>query len=475
MLPHSHSRLTKIICTLGPATDSDGKLAELIRAGANVFRINMSHAQHEWVRDLIHRIRHQAECLEANVAVLVDLQGPSIRTGDLPAPLELKVDDRLEIRLSQAAATLPYSTTVNYDGLMEDVSVGNTIVVDNGNLLMEIEKKTDDYLICRVLTEGSFGSRRHINLPGVVLRLPALTEKDLSDLELAVECETDYIAMSFVRDAGHIRELRDRIAALKGHAQIIAKIEDQQAMRNIDDIILAADVIMVARGDLGIEVSIEELPIVQRLIVRHCHRLGRRYIIATHMLESMINQPTPTRAEVTDVSNAVYEMADAVMLSGETSVGLYPIRCVETLNSIAQRMEPTGHLDFASSAPLETDRQKSLRAAVNLADSVHGACLVVFSHRGYAATLASLLRPERTPIFAFSNNPSVVRQLSLARGVMAFESPFCKDSDRMIKAALGILRQRGLVQPGQAIIMMGDSLQDGLLADSIIFLRAQEL
>ncbi|MEG0025147.1 MAG: pyruvate kinase, partial [Akkermansia sp.] len=415
-----------------------------------------------------------AHVLNANVSVLVDLQGPSIRTGEIPSPYALKPDDEIEFRLASAAPQLPYTTTVNYEGLLEDVSEGNTIVVDNGGILMKVKTVLADRIICTVLTEGSFGSRRHINLPGVVLRLPALTEKDLADLEVAIECETDYIAMSFVRSAEHVSELRSHIQRLHGQAQIIAKIEDQQALRHIDDIIRAADVIMVARGDLGIEVNIEELPIIQRRIISHCLRLGRRCIIATHMLESMITQPTPTRAEVTDVSNAVMEQADAVMLSGETSVGLYPVHCIEILDSIAKRMERSGiSLELSERAILKNDRQKATRAAVSLADSVKDAALIIFTRRGLAAVQASLLRPKNTNIYAFTHDPTVVRQLTLARGVTAFESNLNRDAVKMIDSAISILKQKELVSVGQPVVILGDSLQGELIADSIIFLRVQ--
>ncbi len=466
-------RATKIICTVGPATDSAEMLTDLIKAGANVFRLNMSHAAHDWVRKVVTRIRKAANELKTNVAVLFDLQGPSIRTGDLPEPYQLQQDDVMEIRLRTAEARLPYSTTVNYDGLLQDVQAGNTMVVDNGALLMRIEQVQSDRLICKVLTEGVFGSRRHINLPGVALRLPALTEKDLADLAVAVECETDYVAMSFVRDAAHVRQLRGKIDELGGNAQIVAKIEDQQAVRNIDDIILSADVIMVARGDLGIEVNVVELPGIQRRIIKHCHRLGRRCIVATHMLESMITQPTPTRAEVTDVSNAIFEQTDAVMLSGETSVGHYPVRCVEMLDSIAHRVEQSSHLNFAAEAILDGDRLKATKAAIELADSVENACLVVFTRRGLAATQAAMLRPERAPIYAFSYDPVIVRQLALARNVTAFECPFLKDPSRMISEAIKMLKAKKLVHSGQPIVIQGDNLQGELIADSIIFMRAE--
>lgn len=218
-------RATKIICTIGPATDTSDMLGSLIQAGANVFRLNMSHSKHDWVREVVFRIRRKAAELQANVAILFDLQGPSIRTGDLSEPYNLKAGDIMEIRLSTAEPELPFSTTVNYDGLLQDVQAGHTMVVDNGGILMRIEEVRPDRLICKVLTEGVFGSRRHINLPGVALRLPALTEKDLKDLKVAVECETDYVAMSFVRDAAHIAELREHIDNLGGAPRSSLKLK----------------------------------------------------------------------------------------------------------------------------------------------------------------------------------------------------------------------------------------------------------
>lgn len=470
--PLHSRRSTKIICTLGPATESPDMIGQLIAAGANVFRLNMSHSKHDWAREIVARIREQADRYRANIAVLFDLQGPSIRTGDLDSPYNLKVGDHIEFRLASAAPSMPYSTTVNYEGLLQDVCRGCTIVVDNGGLLMKVDDILPDRLICTVLTEGTFGSRRHINLPGVALRLPALTEKDLSDLKLAVECGADYVAMSFVRSAEHIAELRRLIDEQHGHAQIVAKIEDQQAVHHIGDIITAADVIMVARGDLGIEVTIEEMPIIQRRIIRDCHKLGKRCIIATHMLESMISQPTPTRAEVTDVSNAIFEQADAVMLSGETSVGLYPVRCVAVLDSIARRMEHAGDLHYATETVLHTDRQKALKAAIDLADSIDDAALVIFTRQGRLAIEAAVIRPEKASVFAMCNDPVVMRRLALARDIIAFKVEFQKDAARMVDATRQILKDAGYAKPGQPLVIVGDCLQGELLADSIIYLKA---
>jgi pyruvate kinase len=462
---------TKFICTLGPATESEETIGALIDTGADVFRLNMSHAPHDWAREMARRVRKQAKARDKHIGVLFDLTGPSIRTGDLPKPYELQIGDLVEFRKSYVAPSIELSTTVNYDGLMEDVSEGNTLVVDNGAMLMLIKSVRPDAITCEVKTPGKLGSRRHINLPGVRLNLPALTEKDHLDLALAVECDADFVAGSFVRDAAHVRELRGNLEKLEGRAKIVAKIEDQEAIRNIDSIIQATDIIMVARGDLGVEVEFEELPILQRRIVKRCHELGRRVIVATQLLESMITNPTPTRAEVTDVSNATFEEADALMLSGETSVGAYPIRCMEAFVRIASRIERSGGLGYGEHAILRDERQKTCRAAVILADSLPGACLIVLTRHGIVANHCALLRP-RTPLYAFSPKERVCRQMSLSRGVTAFQMPFSTNIDDTIQSAADILRQNNLAQPGTPIVIVSDMLSDHFTANSILLYHA---
>jgi pyruvate kinase len=316
------------------------------------------------------------------------------------------------------------------------------------------------------------GSRRHINLPGVRLNLPALTPKDHKDLALAVACKADYIAGSFVRDSSHVRELRDAMEALEGEAQIVAKIEDQEALKNIDAIIHASDVIMVARGDLGVEVDFEELPIIQRRIVRRCHELGTRVIVATQMLESMISNPTPTRAEVTDVSNATYEEADSLMLSGETSVGRYPERCVEAIVRIASRIERSGGLGYGQSVLLRDERQKVARAAVTLADSLTDGCLVVLTRRGVLANHVALLRPKTNAFYAFTPKPIVCRQLSLTRGITPFQISFAVNIEETIVAVTELLRGKGLVRPGTPIVIVSDILSGHFAANSILLHHA---
>ena len=466
------SRKSKIIITLGPATESEEMIGRLIDEGTNVFRLNMSHAKHEWAAEMSKRVRRQSDARDAHVAVLFDLTGPSIRTGDLEKPYILVEGDVVEFRKVGTDATVPLSTTVNYDGLMGDVAMGNTLVVDNGAMLMRIDVVEADRILCHVKTQGILGSRRHINLPGVRLNLPALTEKDHVDLSLAVECGADYIAGSFVRDSAHVRELREAMEALEGEAQIVAKVEDQEAIRNIDAIINAADVIMIARGDLGTEVEFEELPILQRRIVKRCHELGKRVIVATQLLESMITNPTPTRAEVTDVMNAAYEEADCLMLSGETSVGRYPERCVEALVRISSRIERSGGHGFGQNVLLRDERQKTARAAVTLADSLPDARLVVLTRRGVLANHVAMLRPRTSGFYAFTPTERVCRQLSLTRGVRAFKLPFASNIEETIQRVCERLRSEDLVRPGTPLVIVSDILSDHFAANSILLHHA---
>ena len=339
------------------------------------------------------RVRALAQQLERDVALLLDTQGPAIRTGVLKKDLRLAIGDVLEITVRGAKSTQPNSLTVNYDDLIDDVSVGDIVLVDNGVMQLRVLAKKDNRIRCTVLTPGTLGSRRHINLPGVQVNLPALTEKDLADITLGVELGVDFVALSFARKKRDIDELRRFLKKLKSPAAVIAKIEDQSAVRKIDDMIRAADAIMVARGDLGIEIPMEELPIIQRRIVKRCLRLGKPVVVATHLLESMVNNPVPTRAEITDVANAVFEQADAIMLTGETTSGRYPVECVKVLNRVALRTERSGGAGYGGEALLEDARQKTVAAAVSLANSVARSKILVFTRHGTMARYVSNLRP----------------------------------------------------------------------------------
>lgn len=465
-------RRTKIVATLGPATEGEAAIRDLVGAGADLFRLNMTHASHAWTREVVGRIREVSEGCGRPVATLLDLQGPSIRTGDVEGKLSLGKGDLVEFRNEGLEPEAPHSVTTNYAGLHEDVKAGDLLLVDNGAIHFRVLSSGGGRLRCETLTAGEMGSRRHINLPGVRVSLPPLTEKDLRDAALAAELGVDYVAISFVRDAEHVRVLRERLEALSCPARIVAKIEDQEAVRNLREIVVESDAVMVARGDLGIEVHLEELPVVQRAIVRECARVGRKVIVATQMLESMVESPVPTRAEVTDVANAVYEQADAVMLSGETSVGRYPVKCVEVLDRIARRMEREPGVGFCEEIELTSEKHLSVNAAVRLANSLDGSKLVLFTARGVLANYAAHQRPQRAPVFAFTPDDRVVRALQLNRAVRGFRMDFEAAPEASIRRALDRLKAEGLVEAGDPVVILSDVLGGAFDTDAILLRRA---
>jgi pyruvate kinase len=449
-------RKTKIICTLGPATGQTDVLRQLIEQGTDVFRLNMSHADHRSAREVVPRIRELAEEARRPVAILLDTQGPAIRTGDLKINLDLKADDILELTVGDAKSEEPYSVHVNYDGLIDDVAVGDTVLVDNGMIRLVVLEKRGKRIRCKVITPGTLGSRRHINLPGVHVNRPPLTATDLADISVGAELGVDFVALSFVRQKSDLDELRGVLFEKRSKALIIAKIEDQLAVRAIADMINGADAIMIARGDLGIECPMEELPIIQRRIVKCCIRLGKPVIVATQMLESMITNPLPTRAEITDVANAVFEQADAIMLSGETSIGRYPVECVRVLDRVALRIERSGGAGYAESAILEDERQKTVASAVVLANSLGRARIIVFTRHGAMARYVSNLRPENAPIFAFTPREEVCRQLSICWGIYPVKINFTEDPNATIDAAEKCLREAKLIASGDQLVIISD-------------------
>ena len=451
-------RKTKIICTLGPATEKPETLRGLLSAGADIFRFNMSHAKHEWVREIVPRIRKIASEIPRPVAILLDTQGPAIRTGELKSNLKLKPGDILEFTVRGAKSEEKYSVDVNYEGLVNDISVGDVVLVDNGVMRLLVLQKKRNRIRCKVLTPGVLGSRRHINLPGVRVNLPPLTQKDLEDIALGVELKVDFVALSFARKKSDLQELRRVLKKARSRAQVVAKIEDQSAVRHIGQMIDAADVVMIARGDLGIECPMEELPIIQRKIVKRCLRIGKPVIVATHMLESMIENPVPTRAEITDVANAVFEQADAIMLSGETSTGRYPVECVQVFDRVARRIERSGGAGYGKDALLEDARQKTCASAVVLANSLPRANLVVFTHHGTMARYVSNLRPENAPIFAFTSNEEVFRQIVISWGTHPVMLEFAQDPNVTIESAIKYLSREKLVTRGDNLIVLTDLL-----------------
>ncbi|MFT5211611.1 MAG: pyruvate kinase [Flavobacterium sp.] len=393
------------------------------------------------------------------IAVLLDTQGPEIRTGDLATELELKNGSIISITVRDNVDVESTSIHINYDDLIDTVSVGDRITVDNGIINFEVlEKKTDGTMTCKVIDGGILKSKRHVNLPGIRVNLPAITKKDRADILFALEHQVDFIALSFVREAADIAELKELLGDKIGKIKIIAKIEDQSGVKNLEEILEASDGIMVARGDLGVEINVAEMPNVQRRIVRLCAERGKRVIVATHLLESMIENPIPTRAEVTDVANAIYEEVDAVMLSGETTVGKHPVRCVEQLVEIAVITEAITGLEFTKKLKSKSDKQSLAVTAVSLAESLEAKGIVVITRRGFMADFVTNCHPQHTRIFAFTNDSQTRRRLILNRNLSAFRSAFSKDPEKTLQTAFDLLKKKAGLIDGDKVVVISDVL-----------------
>jgi pyruvate kinase len=449
-------RRTKIISTLGPATDSAEMIGKLMDAGVNIFRLNMSHAPHDWVRRVFADIRAESKKRHQYIGILMDTQGPAIRTGDLSVPLDLQPGQKFTLTVRGERDLEQHSVDVNYENFINDISVGDVVLIDNGTIEMKVLAKSGNKVECEVLTAGTLGSRRHINLPGVKVSLPALTAKDIKDVKLGLEVGVDFIALSFVREARDLMQLKELFDENRPRPLVIAKIEDQEAIKNLEAIVQEADGIMVARGDLGIEIPYEELPIVQRRIIKTCLRIGRPVIVATHMLESMINAPMPTRAEVTDVSNAVFEATDAIMLSGETTVGKYPLKCIEVFDRIAKRIERSGSAQFHDAAELTTARQKLVKSAVVMANELKAAAILCITRHGRMAGYAAWMRPRYSPVFAMCDNVKTASELTLNWGVTSFVTEFdFIQPQNTIETALRNLTAQGRLDAGETVVIIG--------------------
>jgi len=464
----SAQRKTKIIATLGPATDSAEMIAKLLKAGVNVFRLNMSHAPHDWVRRVVKDIRAASAAAGLHAGIMMDTQGPAIRTGDIGVPLDLQPGQKFTLTVRGEKSEEEHSVDVNYENFVNDISVGDVVLIDNGTIQMKVLAKNGNKVECEVLTEGKLGSRRHINLPGVKVSLPALTSKDIKDVKLGLELGVDFIALSFVREARDLLQLRELFGEGKPHPLVIAKIEDQEAIKNLEAIIQEADGIMVARGDLGIEIPYEELPIVQRRIVKTCLRVGRPVIVATHMLESMIESPMPTRAEVTDVANAIFEQTDAIMLSGETTVGKYPLKCIEVFDRIARRIERSGGANYFDHAQLTTPRQKLVKSAVVMANELKAEAILVITRHGHMARHTAWMRPRYSQIYALCAREDVAGGLTLSSTITPFVIPFDMiNPENTIDGALKRLVERGRLSAGNTVVVIGSILVGEQIVDAV--------
>jgi pyruvate kinase len=411
---------TKIIATIGPSTNKYNDLKSLHSAGMNVARINMSHASHAdaiSVVESIRRLNKKQSNLFGPIGILLDTQGPEIRTGINQSDIDLQTGDVVNLTIRDDIDVETSSIKINYKGLIKSVAKGSKISIDNGLLNFQVLAKDKENLKCKVLDGGKLGSKRHVNLPGVRVDLPSITKKDRKDINFGIKHNVSFIALSFVRSAKDVLTLRSILKRKKSPIKIIAKIENQEGLENIHEITQAADIVMVARGDLGIETDLADLPNIQRRIMYASAKWGRRSIVATHLLESMINHPTPTRAEVTDVANAIYEGSDAVMLSGETSIGKYPVQCIKMIKEIASKTEHFRTLGYEKFLQDHSDWQNIAKGARDLAARVDADAIVIITRSGQTANVVSNTKPFRMPIYAFTNNRDTFHQLSLIGGM----------------------------------------------------------
>ena len=436
---------TKIICTIGPATKDLKTLKNLYNNGMNVARINMSHADHRSAKsiiDRIHKINADPKSRFGPIGILLDTQGPEIRTGDTNITQDLKVGDEVTLTVRDQVDVETSSIKINYKDLIESVNPGSKISVDNGLINFKVLKKESETLLCKVLDGGKLGSKRHVNLPGVRINLPSITSKDMDDINFGIKNKVDFIALSFVRDKEDLQKLQQILNKKKSYAKIIAKIENQDGLDNINDICKFSWGVMVARGDLGIETSLTDLPNIQRKIMHACAKWGRRSIVATHLLESMISNPTPTRAEVSDIANAIYEGADAIMLSGETSIGKYPKECVQFLKSIAIKTEKFPTLGYEKNLISTTDWEHIGVAAKNLAEATNADGIIAITRTGNTATYVANAKPNGIPIYTFTNNKDTYKKLSLVGSSYSYMIGSLKDHDKTLNKVIKILKNK---------------------------------
>lgn len=457
------SHRTKIVATVGPACDSYDQLLDLVKAGVNVFRLNFSHGTHEDKALIIDHIRKINSEEPYNISILGDLQGPKLRVGEIENnALDLKEGDILTFTNEKCVGTLE-KIYVSYPNLSEDVKLGNIIMIDDGKIEVKVVDITKNNEVkVEVILGGLLSSKKGINLPDTKISLPALTEKDLIDLEFIIEQKLDWVALSFVRSVKDLVILRNKLDEKKSKTKIIAKIEKPEALVNLRDIIIESDAIMIARGDLGVELPIEQVPLIQREIIRKCIHRAKPVIVATQMMESMIERSKPNRSEITDVANAVLEGADAVMLSGETAAGNHPTLVVETMRKIIRQVETTEYRYNR-----EDDLQPLSHSPSFLSDAVcYNACkisrdlnahaLIGMTQSGYTAFMLSSYRPL-SPIFIFTKEKSLVNQLSLSWGVRAFFYEEEENLDAIIADQISILKERGFIQKGDVVVNTGST------------------
>lgn len=459
---------TKIVATIGPASYNEATLREMILAGVNVARLNLSHGSHPEHREGIRRIRAAGEVTQKTVAIMLDTKGPEIRVKSLPAPIKVQVGADYFFTYSENRGE-ENDIPITYQKIAQNVGIGDRILVDDGNLSFVVLGIAPDGVVCRAETSGKISAKKGVNLPGREVDLPALTDKDKEDLLFGIREKVDFIAASFMRNAHHVVEIKDFLKENGGDIPVIAKIESQAGVDNLEEIIAVADGIMVARGDLGVEIPLAEVPLVQKKIIALCNRYGKPVITATQMLESMTENPRPTRAEVSDVANAILDGTDAVMLSGESAAGKYPLAAVKMMVEIgtaAERvLDEEKFLNQTLSFP--SDVNAIGHAAAVLGKQRQAAALVIPTISGETPRMIARFRPKMK-ILATSPHKEICRRLALTWGVECFYQPYAEDYETGIQAALTIAKKKGALKKGDlAVLTAGSAVGFGAESHSL--------
>lgn len=466
-------RFTKIICTLGPASGTKEQIRALSDAGMNVARINFSHGNQEgqgavigMVQDLNAEFAKKGQA--RRIGILLDTKGPEVRTGDVTAPIVIKKGDEVVFSATELPEEKRPVIIVMHDKFAVDAPKAEQILVDNGESSFSIVSiQKNGSVVAKANDDASIGSRRHVNLPGATLTMPSITEKDWSDIAFGAKLGVDFIALSFVRSASDVEEVKEFLTSHKSKALVISKIETREAVEHIEEIVRASDGIMVARGDLGAELPFEQIPVIQDRLVSMCKALGKPVTVATHMLETMISKPMPTRAEVTDISHAAMTGADSTMLSGETANGKYPLGALDAMERVLVETEKHVALSCKmETQPIADEREARAEAAVKLAVSIDAKALLVMTKSGKTALDVCKFRP-RIPILAFSDTEEVCRQLTLSFGTVPFCIPFSEDPEENVAKALSAIRMQKLLLDGDRIVLVSDTRQHDLMVNTV--------
>ena len=449
-------RKTKIICTLGPSTDKGDVLRDLIANGMNVARFNFSHGSYEEHGGRLAKLKALREELGKPVAALLDTKGPEIRLKEFKNGVEMLEAGQTFTLTTREVEGTKEICSVTYKDLPQDVQPGGTIMLDDGLIMLHIEQVTDTDIICTVLNSGKIKTKKGVNVPGVHLSMPYLSQKDREDIIFGVQNGFDFIAASFVRTAQDVYDIRNLLNEYDSNIRIIAKIENREGVNNIDSILSAADAVMVARGDLGVEIDFTELPGIQKTIIERSFSFGKPIVTATQMLDSMMVNPRPTRAEISDVANAIYDGTSAIMLSGETAAGAYPVEALKTMSAIAERTETENHarveyLTEATNGKISVS-DATAHAACLTAKDVNAAAIVTVSESGTTARLLSKYRPQQ-PIIACVMKEQVQRQLSLSWGITSLMMPLAHSTDELIEMSTALAKENGFLHNGELAVV----------------------